>query len=406
MDCKISVIIPVYNTERYVGVCVDSVISQDFDEYEIICINDGSQDNSLEILRGYEKIHPKVHIISYEENQGLAHARNIGLKAAKGKYVYFLDSDDWMAEGALRHLYSLATEKDTDCLLFCSELEMETPGIGSPTLEFDLPQYEGQILTGEEAFRIMIDHGKYTSSAWRQFWRRQFLLGNDCFYVEGALAEDTLFSFRAYLLAGRVVITNGKYHVFRRHGGTLSTLVSPEKCLWIFRAYCGMLQIWMNGDYTEETSKAIAKWIDAKYRQLKRLYFRNKGLVEELLESECERYLFNMLVRQNKIISMTVAPEKIEEIKKFQNIVIYGADGYAMDVTEALQNNNVEVLCYVVTELHSNAVGTANIPVCSIKELNVNPDECMIVLGVNKKNREDVIETMKKYHFKNYMALD
>lgn len=405
-DCKISVIIPVYNTEPYVSACLDSVLRQDFQEMEVICVNDGSQDNSVKVLREYEALYEKIRIISYEENQGVAHARNIGLKEARGKYIYFLDSDDWIVDGALQQLYSFAIERDTDCILFCSMLAMETPGIGGPTLQFDLPQYEGRILTGEEVFCIMIEHGKYTSSVWRQFWSKKFLLENKCFFVEGALAEDAFFSFNAYLLAGRVAITNKKYHVYRRHGGTFSTLVSPEKCLWLFRAFYDMLRIWLNGNYAEETSRAIAKRIDVIYTQIKRLYFRNKGLIEENFKSEQERYLFNKLFVQSVFPPISISPEKLNKIKKFQKVIIYGAAGYAMDVTESLQYYNINIFCYAVTEIHSNAAGTADIPVYSIRELNVNPSKCMIVLGVVKKNREDVIETLKECHFKNYIALD
>lgn len=404
--CKISVIIPVYNTALYVGMCLNSVIGQGFDAMEVICVNDGSKDNSLDILLQYEKLYEKVHVISYEKNQGVAHARNIGLKAAKGKYVYFLDSDDWLINGALQQLYDLANEMNTDCILFCSELAMETQGIGSPTLEFELPQYEGRIFTGEEVFQIMIEHDRYTSSVWRQFWTKQFLLENDCFFVEGALAEDAFFSFNAYLQAGRVAITNRKYHVYRRHGGTFSTLVSPEKCQWLFRAFCDMLRIWMNKNYAEETNRAIAKRVDVIYKQLKRLYFRNKGLVEENFASERERYLFHILFVQSVSSPILISPEKLEQIRKFPQVVVYGAAGYAMDVTESLKYNGINILCYLVTELHENAVGTANIPVYSIKEFSAAPDECMIVLGVTKKNREDVVATLEKYHFKNYIELD
>lgn len=96
MNCfLISVIIPVYNVEKYLGRCLDSIINQTYNNLEIICINDGSTDSSLEILRSYGAREPRIKIIS-QDNQGLSEARNVGLKIASGEYISFIDSDDWI----------------------------------------------------------------------------------------------------------------------------------------------------------------------------------------------------------------------------------------------------------------------------------------------------------------------
>ena len=91
----ISVIVPVYNVENYLGKCLDSLINQTYKDIEIICINDGSTDNSLNILREYEQMDSRIIIID-QKNGGLSNARNIGLKEAAGEYIMFVDSDDWI----------------------------------------------------------------------------------------------------------------------------------------------------------------------------------------------------------------------------------------------------------------------------------------------------------------------
>ena len=93
---KISVIIPVYNSEKYLERCLKSVIYQTYENLEIICVNDGSEDNSLEILEDFKKKDERVKIIS-TENKGQSHARNKGLKESSGDYVSFIDSDDWVS---------------------------------------------------------------------------------------------------------------------------------------------------------------------------------------------------------------------------------------------------------------------------------------------------------------------
>ncbi len=92
---KVSIIVPVYNVENYLNRCLDSLINQSFDDIEIICINDGSTDRSLEILKDYEKKDNRVKIIN-KENSGVSNCRNKGIKVSNGEYIVFVDSDDWI----------------------------------------------------------------------------------------------------------------------------------------------------------------------------------------------------------------------------------------------------------------------------------------------------------------------
>ena len=107
---KISVIIPVYNVEDYLEECLDSIINQTFKDLEIICINDGSQDNSLNILEEYAEKDNRIKIIT-TKNQGLSAARNRGLENITGDYVYFIDSDDYLELTAFEELYAVSEEK-------------------------------------------------------------------------------------------------------------------------------------------------------------------------------------------------------------------------------------------------------------------------------------------------------
>ena len=113
---KISVVIPVYNVGSYLAECLDSVISQDFKDIEIICVNDCSADNSLEILKKYAGKDSRIKIVNHEYNKGLGAARNTGLRKAAGKYVFFLDSDDFLCTGILGKLYNKALETKADAV--------------------------------------------------------------------------------------------------------------------------------------------------------------------------------------------------------------------------------------------------------------------------------------------------
>ena len=112
---KISVIIPVYNVEKYLDICLDTVLAQTFKDFEAVCINDGSTDNSLNILEHYQKFDKRIKIIQ-TENKGLSHARNKGIKEAKGEYITFVDSDDYISEICLESMNKNLDEQKADFL--------------------------------------------------------------------------------------------------------------------------------------------------------------------------------------------------------------------------------------------------------------------------------------------------
>lgn len=114
---KVSVIVPVYNVENYLEECLNSIINQTLKEIEIICIDDGSDDGSLNILRKFEKIDDRINVFS-QENSGLAATRNLGIKLSKGEYIYFIDGDDYLELEALDELYRISKRTDCDLIIF------------------------------------------------------------------------------------------------------------------------------------------------------------------------------------------------------------------------------------------------------------------------------------------------
>ena len=115
---KISVIVPVYNVEKFLHVCLNSVLNQTYPDFEIICIDDASTDSSLEILEYFFQKDSRIKIIKQDFNQGPGHSRNCGLNVAKGKYIFFLDGDDWIDFNTFEVLIKKADENDLDLLFF------------------------------------------------------------------------------------------------------------------------------------------------------------------------------------------------------------------------------------------------------------------------------------------------
>lgn len=212
-DIAVSVIIPVYNVGEYLVECLKSVSSQSLKNIEIIAVNDGSTDNSLEILASYSKIETRLIVLN-QDNAGLSMARNNGTKIAKGEYIYFLDSDDFIDNCCLEKLYSKAKMDNLDILFFDADSFFDFKDV---FLEKKFASYKNyykrkgcyhQIMKGMELLRNMYKNDDYRASAVLQLIKRKFWIENNLKFYPGLLYEDNLFTFKELLKADRVAYIN------------------------------------------------------------------------------------------------------------------------------------------------------------------------------------------------------
>lgn len=195
----VSVIIPVYCVEAYIEECLVSVVNQTLKDIEIICVNDGTPDNSMEIVKKYAENDARIVIVN-KENGGLSSARNAGLKAATGKYIYFLDSDDYILENTLERLYSVAEEHQLDSIFFDADSFFENKELEKRHQSY-MEYYHRddackEVLPGQQFLKTMVEGGYWRPSAALQMNRREMLLENNIWFKEGIIHEDNLFSLQ------------------------------------------------------------------------------------------------------------------------------------------------------------------------------------------------------------------
>lgn len=232
----VTVIIPVYNGERYIEACLYSVCNQTLREIEIICVNDGSTDSSLSLLQKIAQTDKRIRILE-QKNKGLSATRNLGLAAAEGEYVLFLDCDDTLVPDALENLYGTASENRLDTLFFSARVVYETFGV-KLTYYRKYNQYYRRtgsypgVQGGPEMFRMLVENGDYRMSACLQLIRRQFLIENVIDFREGILHEDNLFTFRVILGAERVMVIPGQLYIRLLRKGSIMTGISRVRSSW------------------------------------------------------------------------------------------------------------------------------------------------------------------------------
>lgn len=217
---KFSIIIPVYKVEKYIAACLQSCLDQDIeeDEYEIILVDDGSPDKSMDIARQIIDKRPHVSIIS-QANSGLSAARNAGLKAACGEYVWFVDSDDKIAPNCLGYLKSLCEQYSPDIISFCAARCFDKDYVR------EFSRTEGECRPGKS---FIIDGSIQRCSPFSLF-RRDFLCANNLKFVEGIFHEDSEFTPRAYYLADNVLASDRVLYYATENPNSIMHTANPKK---------------------------------------------------------------------------------------------------------------------------------------------------------------------------------
>lgn len=204
---KISVILPVYNVEKYLSQCLESIINQTLREIEIICVDDGSTDNSLKILEEYAEKDDRIKVIK-QANAGAGAARNAGIKVARGCYFSFLDSDDFFELDMLKTAYERAEKDKADIVVFDSDQYDESNDLfmraGSAmrksALPADMPFNHSSV--NYNIFRLFIGW------AWDKLFKAEFVRENNLTFQEQRTTNDLLFVFSAIVLADRISVVD------------------------------------------------------------------------------------------------------------------------------------------------------------------------------------------------------
>lgn len=217
----VSVIIPIYNMEKYVERCVESVLRQDYDNIEILLVNDGSTDTSLNLIKEKYASIEKCKIIT-KKNGGLASARNAGLEVAKGDFIYFLDADDYIDKYTISSLVKCMLEYNADfCCHRTASVDEEYHLLGITGSEYDFECLDNKDSIIKESLLIR----NIKAAVTLKMWKRSFVESNHLRFLEGVIHEDILFSVKASLHATRVAFLNKPlYFVLSRHSSISRTM--------------------------------------------------------------------------------------------------------------------------------------------------------------------------------------
>lgn len=305
---SVSIIVPVYNTEKYLKKCMDSLVNQSLKNIEIICINDASTDGSLKILKSYAKNDQRIHIINNTKNLGAPGAvKNIGLKVARGEYIGFVDSDDYVDINYFEELYNKAKSNDAEiasclCLAYVQKNKSNKKQINCS---------EGVLITPEDKEKLISLQG----ANWNKIYSKKLIEKHNilCF-EQRSIAEDNFFSVITMCLANKISTTPNCCYYYRKHDASITSHQRTKDDFSIFEVY-----------------KQIDIWLDKNkfYPKYKRIVYRRKlqdfiWFYQNIKSNDIE--IFKNKLKNNfpdiykgifnVIISLTSFPERINTVNQ------------------------------------------------------------------------------------------
>ncbi len=404
-EILVSVIIPVYNTGLFLKKCLDSIVGQSFDKYEVLCINDMSTDDSKNIIEEYRDNYPFVYLYETGINSGQAEARNVGLKHARGKYISFVDADDYLNDkDALRILYENAEQSDASVVVFDAETEYEDEEclkFGEPSVVSE--RIKDGIYKGKDYFRLFVNSPVTYVAVWRQFWKRDYLLNTNLFFVNNtAPHEDLVFTFEAFLKVDTICRISLKLYKYRCRQNSSMTARNYRKRL---KAYLGcykeILRFINSYGCEEEIMEEICRYISLVRQSIIDMAVNLVKSGENIMDfCEGNIYDFSILMERFHYLNRWLTSQEYEALDKERKILILGCGKTGQDVASMLELFGIDHYSFAVTK--PNIERKSNIYLFSKVE---HIEDYVVIIGVSKQYQEEIYTVLDNYKPKRIICL-
>lgn len=292
---KVTIIVPVFNAEKYIKKCLDSLVYQTLSNIEIVCVDDCSTDGSLEIIRQYAETDSRIRVIIHEENLGPGVARNNGLNFARGEYIMFLDSDDWYEQDACECAYNKIKQNDNDLAIFGFNEYAESTGIykyNNSMLRGLKEEYENPriILNDIEKNFIISCFG------WAAIYKREFINEYNIRFPQNRHFEDQIFFQLAVLYSKTISLINKALYNYRIRENSLTfTYDSQHKDIFETKSIIINEMSKITGDNNIKTALYVHainssiywfKWCSSNFGSAEKVFYKNINKIFKLLDKE------------------------------------------------------------------------------------------------------------------------
>lgn len=279
---ELTIIVPVYNVEKYLRECLNSIYSIKNIDYEVILVNDGSTDNSLTILNEYrDKYFERTKIIN-KKNGGLSSARNIGIENSKGEYISFIDSDDIIDAREYEKFFREGKELNLDIMVgnlkYFSDKKIGEPLFRSEQIK------KLEVVEGTVFFKTLFQNKKcFREEVVDDIYRREFLCKNNLYFLNDILHEDSLFTPKVYLKAKKVKYIDRAFYLYRQRSGSIMSKVTDNSINSLEKICLILLDEYKNTN--KDGKEALSKLLPSFYKVVLYRYINLKRNYKEKLNN-------------------------------------------------------------------------------------------------------------------------
>lgn len=419
---KISVIIPVYNAGKYISRCLDSIINQDLPDIEIICVDDGSTDESWEILEKYDSMYEEVRIL-HQKNRFAGVARNTGLELASGEYIHFMDVDDYLFPNVYKNIYNFAKERQLDyvkirskCFSAISGLEVEDQS-SNYSVSYLREEDFGKLISIKNQPNELIDCS--FRAPWGGLYKKEFLDRNHIRFNNLKCVNDRSFYVQVICSAQRIAYAN-IYAVWHQIENAQSLMgIRKDNFICHFNSYY-MIERYMNNEdlslrrriLTAELNDLLFWFTQLSDAQKEKIKWELFQFILTLDWSKLNRsqVIFDSVKEINSLLSEYGYAKKIplEQLvkicDKYELLYLYGAGVMGKRVLHYLQSYGIKPECIIVSDC-ADANYIEGIEVKKISDI-VFPDQNMVVMLSALNNYHiQMIHELKKKGVKHIIAL-
>ena len=403
-----SIILPVYNVEKYLKACLDSIYNQTFQDFEIIAVNDGSTDGSLDILNDYCDKYGKMVIVS-QDNRGLSAARNVGLSYAQGEYICYVDSDDVIFSELLEKVYSCF--EDTVEIVAYNHVHVDE--------EFELCDTQTQVLTeskilkgcGKDIYMSLTNSHKYFNAVWRMCVRRSYLDEIGVSFVEGIFYEDVMYTLTCYLNAKYMIYIDEQLYAYRNRQGAITNSRKFAKGVDSYISILAQLLDYLDeGKYDSEIEACILNNIGRNLiEEMSSKMLSLKDYQPSWKENEQPYWLscaMNIHARQEAFNYQYYLKGFERLIRMASGTIVYGAGGIGRMLGQYFNKENMlsYINSYCVTE-KKEEIQIESIEVREIEYIRNFDKDVLIIIAANATASE-MEKKIRDYGYYNYVVID
>ena len=399
-----SIIVPVYNCDRYISKCIESLQKQG-NLIEIVLVNDASTDMSLATIYKYAANDSRIIVVNNECNMGAALARNKGLNVAKGRYVMFVDSDDFIEIGMVDILVKSMDKYMADMSYLRIEAFSDEGEIGA-TQKSIQGRYNG-VYTGEKILQEFVKHSEFFLYLCSVCYRRQFIEDHKLNFQKIRVGEGGDFIIRALLNANRVIVNQECLYYYRIHRESIthSKGFKQELIYGQLMQYFSVLKIYQSKVESECCKVMLDYFYQKVIGGIQGNSIEENQKICDKLPNKFEKSLFKQLANMDSIYGVDLKPY-LNQLKKAEHIVIYGT-GYASgEVIRQLTLYRIEILGFVVSKKETAPLTLYGHHVYEIEELVPYKHNVLILIAANGKYNDEIRELIRKLNFSKYITLN